>query len=226
MSSEYRALVAKVAAFTDATTRRREADLTCSAGCSSCCHAWLSVTLVEADALREGLSALPPDERARVRARGVTEQERERAGESQPRCALLGEDERCSVYEHRPLVCRTQGHALRYPTGFIPAAAIARKTMNGEETWCPLNYHAAEPLPADVLDAERVDQILAVVATRYFVARSTTVQRKEKHGPSDPSSHARTPARLDRFPLSALAAEEEVFNDPTARAAHLEVTNR
>ncbi|MDB4985567.1 MAG: hypothetical protein JWN04_745 [Myxococcaceae bacterium] len=214
MSSEYEALVAKVAAFTDATSARRAADLTCSAGCSSCCHAWLSVSAVEADELRAGLAALSADERARVRTRGQGELAREAQGEAEPRCALLDGDGRCTVYEHRPLVCRTQGHALRYPSGFVPAAAIARKTLNGDETWCPLNYHAAEPKPEDVLDAERVDQILAVVAARYVLASST-----------DPHARLRS-LPGERFALSMLASEEDVRNDPTARAAQSEATDR
>ena len=36
---------------------------------------------------------------------------------------MLELDGRCAVYAHRPLVCRTQGYALRYPAGFMPEAA-------------------------------------------------------------------------------------------------------
>jgi Fe-S-cluster containining protein len=202
MNSEYRALVAKVSASTDAIGERRKGDITCSAGCSSCCHAWLTVSTVEAEELVLALAALPTGERAAVRARGVAELAREAAGESPERCALLDDDGRCQVYAGRPLVCRTQGHALRYPTGLIPASAITRTTPNGEVTWCPLNYHAHEPNAEDVLDAERVDQILAVVAERHAA----------QHGL----------ARHTRHALSALAAETDVLHDDTARADEFE----
>lgn len=198
MNSEYRALVAKVSASTDAIGERRQGDITCSAGCSSCCHAWLTVSRVEAEELALALAALPTDEREVVRARGVGELAREAAGEAPARCALLGDDGRCGVYAARPLVCRTQGHALRYPTGLIPASAITRVTPNGDVTWCPLNYDAREPNAEDVLDAERVDQILAVVAERHAA----------RHGLSRHTRHA----------LSALAAETDVLHDDTARA--------
>jgi uncharacterized protein len=223
MLTEYRALVAKVALFTDATATRRAADLRCSEGCSSCCQVWLSVSAVEAEQLREALRALPKTERDRLRARGARELAREaeltlsaHAAEDaaphavpepprstaahEPRCAMLDEQERCSVYQGRPLVCRTQGHALRYPAGFIPSAAITRKSANGDETWCPLNYDAAEPEPADVLDAERVDQILAVVSARYVVAARNDAAGSAGQG-NDPKR---------RFTLSELAAEEDV----------------
>jgi uncharacterized protein len=202
MNSEYRALVAKVSASTDAIGERRKSDITCSAGCSSCCHAWLTVSTVEAEEVVLALAALPAGERRAVRARGVVELARELAGQAPERCALLDDDGRCAVYAGRPLVCRTQGHALRYPAGLIPAAAITRTTPNGELTWCPLNYDTHEPNAEDVLDAERVDQILAVVAERHAVA----------HGL----------ARHTRHALSALAAETDVLHDDTARAEEFE----
>jgi Fe-S-cluster containining protein len=193
MTSEYRALVAKVATFTDATSARRKADITCSAGCSSCCHAWLTVSSVEAHELSLALAQLPAGERAAVHRRGERELGREAKGEAPPRCAMLADDGRCAVYAARPLVCRTQGHALRYPSGVIPVATVTRKTTNGDVTWCPLNYHARAPSAEDVLDAERVDQILAVVARRHDIA----------HGAPPQARHA----------LSALAAERDVLHD-------------
>lgn len=195
--SEYRALVSKVEQFTEATFLRRRDDFACAAGCASCCHAWLSVSAVEAHELRLALQAMPAAQRADVRQRGLRELAREQAQE-EPRCAFLSDDDRCVVYERRPLVCRTQGHALRYPHGLIPSEAITRRTENGDLTWCPLNYHGSEPKGEDVLDADRVDQILAVVAARHAIAHDTD--------------------RETRFSLSALAAEEDVLHDDTASA--------
>ena len=203
-------MLAKVAVFTDVTSARRSADLRCSAGCSGCCHAWLAVSAVEAASLRTGLAALPAAHREVVRERGRQERAREAAGEAPARCALLDDDDRCAVYETRPLVCRTQGHALRYPEGFIPASSIRRKTPNGEETWCPLNYDAAAPEPRDVLDAERVDQLLAVVGARYERARAgvdATVATGQR--------------RFALSELAAAAADEDIPHDaqfPRARA--------
>lgn len=172
MNSEYRALVEKVEAFTSAAYARRRADMTCSAGCSSCCEAWLTVSLVEAEQIRDGLLALSADARARVAARGLHERAREAAlstnqSVQDARCALLESDGRCAIYEHRPLVCRTQGHALSYPTGFVPEEAVRSRSARGDVTHCPLNFTQAQPKAEDVLDAERVDQILSVVGQRF-----------------------------------------------------------
>jgi uncharacterized protein len=190
MFEEYRALVAKVEGFTTAAFARRRADMACKSGCDGCCHAWLTVSPVEAEVVRAGIAALSPAKRAELVARGRREQAREEAGEA-PRCAMLADDGRCDIYAARPLVCRTQGHALRYPNGFVPVEAVRVRGASGEVTHCPLNFSERPPEPADVLDAERVDQILALVNHRYSLARGVDAEA--------------------RTALSVLAAEADVL---------------
>jgi Fe-S-cluster containining protein len=193
MAAEYLALVMKVESFVAQTAARRAQDLACKRGCDACCHAWLSVSEVEAEQVKAGLAALSPEQRARVRARG----ERELAAEQQlaqadvggehalaidgelpsPRCAMLEDDGSCAIYAFRPLVCRTQGHALRYPSDFIPTEAVLLRTKSGDVTWCPLNYTGAPPRSEDVLDAERVDQILALIARRHAASDDAALTR-------------------------------------------------
>jgi hypothetical protein len=170
MTPEYRALVDKVEAFTQVVGKRRQRDLACRAGCDACCHAWLTLSRVEADNVRAHLLTLSAAERTAIAERGRLQQARELTGEHEPRCAMLGADGRCGVYEARPLVCRTQGHALRYPPGFVPESAVRSRVRDGEVTHCPLNYTEAAPASPDVLDAERVDQLLALVNHRHALA--------------------------------------------------------
>jgi Fe-S-cluster containining protein len=170
VTEEYRALVEKVSTFCEAVATRCAGSLACGPGCSSCCEAWLTVCAVERAQLQRALAALPAEERTAIARRGEAELTRERSGASPARCALLQDDGRCAVYEHRPLVCRTQGLALRYPNGVVPAAAVRLRVSSGEVTHCPLNYRAGAPDAKDVLDAERVDQLLALVNLRYAQA--------------------------------------------------------
>jgi len=151
----HRALLAKVDAFERAARERRAASMACRAGCGACCETKLTVCDVEADVVREGLGALEPEVRRRVAAR---------AGRSADRCVMLEEDGRCAIYASRPLVCRTQGLALRYPDGTIPVEAVFARARGSSDalTWCPLNFTDAPPRPEDVLDAERVDAMLAL----------------------------------------------------------------
>jgi Fe-S-cluster containining protein len=189
VSTEYGSLVDKVDAFTHATFERRRADMACRAGCDGCCQVWLSVSTVEADAIRGALAALAPEARARVMERGVREHRREAEGESSPRCAMLESDGRCAVYDQRPLVCRTQGHALRYPQGFIPEGAVRTRMPAGDVTHCPLNFTRAAPNGEDVLDAERVDLLLALVNHRFAV----------EHGQDPATRHAISDAAASKL---------------------------
>lgn len=169
MSTEYHALVEKIDAFVASVSARRRADLACRAGCAGCCQAWLTVSPVESQQLTAAIAALPAQSRAAIAARGRREAEREARGE-QPRCAMLDEDGRCGVYAQRPLVCRTQGLPLQYPAGLVPEASVRGRSPRGEITYCPLNFTEAAPVSSDVLDAERVDQLLALVNLRFAEA--------------------------------------------------------
>jgi uncharacterized protein len=193
MSDEYRALVDKVGAFTEAAFERRRDDMACRSGCDGCCQVWLSVSQVEGDAIRVGLAALSPELRADVVKRGEREREREAESAPSPRCAMLAPDGSCAIYGSRPLVCRTQGFALRYPAGFIPLAAVRVRTSTGEVTHCPLNFTRAAPLAGAVLDAERVDELLAVVNVRFAGAHD--LETLTRHSLSDVAARANEPAR-------------------------------
>lgn len=155
---DYLAVRAKVDAFTTATGERRAADLACRSGCSACCRVELEVSQVEAEALREALAALDAEVRSRLA-------ERAHARSPGDPCVML-EDDRCVVYDARPLVCRTQGHALRYPRGTLDEETVRASSEGGDVTWCPLNYGERGPAREDVLDAERVDVLLALVNRR------------------------------------------------------------
>lgn len=155
---EYAAVRAKVDAFTSAVETRRRSDLACGPGCAACCHVELEVCDVEAEAIREAVAALDSETRDRLDARA------RRRSPGDP-CVMLDRD-RCVIYEARPLVCRTQGHALRYPRGTIPEAAVRASAPDSDVTCCPLNYRERAPHPEDVLDAERVDVLLALVNRR------------------------------------------------------------
>lgn len=171
MSPEYQALISKVESFVQAAAERRKADMACRKGCDGCCHTWLSLSQVEADAMRSALGTLSPAERVQIAARGERERMRESQAEVPPRCAMLDSQGQCAVYQGRPLVCRTQGHALRYPSGVIPEAAVFGRAGQGDVTYCPLNFTQQAPEGRDVLDAELVDKLLSVVNHRFSEAR-------------------------------------------------------
>ena len=78
----------------------------------------------------------------------------------------------CEIYPARPLICRTQGLPLAYPSGFVDAAAVSAKTTDGREiVWCPLNFTSSGPKSADVLDAAKADEALAHINLSYCQTR-------------------------------------------------------
>jgi Fe-S-cluster containining protein len=71
-------------------------------------------------------------------------------------CALLVDD-RCSVYDERPLICRTHG----LPTRGRDEAATS--SLQG----CPLNFTAGPPPASSVLELAAVNAPLSVMARMW-----------------------------------------------------------
>jgi hypothetical protein len=91
---------------------------------------------------------------------------------------LLDGEDACSIYPARPLVCRSQGLPLRYPSDLVPAEAVRVRLPTGVLTVCPLNFTTRAPLANEALDAERVDQILAVLNHRYCEAQGLDASQR------------------------------------------------
>jgi hypothetical protein len=94
----------------EAIDRARPFSVSCREGCSGCCHLRVEMTRDEAELL---ISRLERGEVALDRDRLKVQWEaRDRAGEPALRagastgCVFLGEDQRCRVYEIRPMACR------------------------------------------------------------------------------------------------------------------------
>ncbi len=126
--------------------------VTCAAGCSDCCHALFDLTFIEAlylnhhfnkafpsgpgrDAILERANRADRDhyklKRKAFRAgeRGVSTREiLEDLAKERIRCPLLGDDDRCVLYDRRPITCRLYGTPLEIGgaartcgnAGFVP----------------------------------------------------------------------------------------------------------
>lgn len=108
-------LVTKVDDFFDRVHARHRARMHCAKGCSDCCHARLSVTLLEAAALAQCVSELPAEQREALADWA--------ARDDDSACAALAESGDCLVYAARPLICRSHGVPIRY----------GRQMMQGEK---------------------------------------------------------------------------------------------
>lgn len=153
---EHRAALGKIDATVAQLTAHARAQggdaLACKRGCDSCCVDGLTVLPVEA-ALIEASGHQPPPQAAR------------REG----MCAFLDADGACTIYDVRPVLCRTHGLALKMESA---AGADVRergslRVLGDDVSACSLNYTTRAPAANEILDATKVMMLLVTVDRRY-----------------------------------------------------------
>lgn len=159
--ANYAALLAKVdAKFTEIQAAAGPA-MRCGAGCHSCCLPGLSVNDVEAEHLRSYVAARPAlaeklTALAAADPHGGT------------RCALLDASGRCSVYEARPVVCRSHGVPIE----------VKGESGRKQKDVCPLNFRGTPvaDLPSSmILNLDLLNTLLALIDAQ-FRGKAGTVQ--------------------------------------------------
>jgi Fe-S-cluster containining protein len=148
MFDEYARLVTDIDSLAAKLTERYRSHLVCHADCSGCCGHDLSVFEVEADTVRTAVQALPAELRQQLARQARDVQEHKAKGE--PFVCPLLVDNRCLIYEARPIICRTQGLPLLYRA----------EDGNPEVDYCPLNF--TQPGATQDLDADYLVQLDAV----------------------------------------------------------------
>lgn len=124
---DYRQLLDDLDAEIDRVAQMHAGLLSCGPGCASCCLPF-SVLPIEAAIVHEAIDALPSADHNQLR----------RNLEDTDRCPLLNDD-LCSIYAARPVICRTQG---------LPLAYVDEERETIEVSACPLNFpddHAFTP---------------------------------------------------------------------------------
>ena len=142
--SRYRELTAKVDAFFTRVAERHGDDMQCGSGCSDCCHVRLTVTGVEATAIRDELAAWPAERRTALAGNA-------RAAAPE-RCAALDPAGRCLIYQVRPIVCRSHGAPVRMQRGSLPVIES-----------CFRNFTHTEPAPDCVIDQQTLSALVLAV---------------------------------------------------------------
>jgi Fe-S-cluster containining protein len=83
--------------------------ISCTKGCSGCCHYEVEITQDEAALLKRAVLGGLSIDRERLAVQAGRERrslEWKKLGDRTNRCVFLGDDEACSVYEDRPSICR------------------------------------------------------------------------------------------------------------------------
>ena len=146
----YHQLVTRVDTLCKGITDALGEQITCSAGCSSCC---LSITVfpVEAEAMREALEKMPPFQVDEIRRHVAKHADGEQ-------CPLLLHDH-CLLYSARPIICRTHG---------LPIVYTVDDQRNSD--CCPHNMIAAETVlsGSNVVNLDTLNTVLSAVNTIFL----------------------------------------------------------
>ena len=137
-------LNAKIDAFFTRVETRHGIDMQCATGCSDCCHARLTITGVEAAALRAEVASWPAHQRAALATNAATG--------PIDRCAALDPAGRCLVYAARPVVCRSHGSPIRMRIDSLPVVQS-----------CYRNFTHTTPDPDCVIDQETLSTLSLAV---------------------------------------------------------------
>lgn len=130
--------------FFDKIHEKHKTQMECKKGCSKCCQTDISVFDIEAERIREWFSQLESAEVERLKDLWKTPHQ-------EGYCVFLYQDQ-CTVYEARPLICRTQG---------LPLYVASENVLD----YCPLNFKEGDPPKEDWLNLERMNTLLSFAAT-------------------------------------------------------------
>jgi Fe-S-cluster containining protein len=129
--------------FFDKTIQKFSQEMKCKEGCSKCCYTDISIFKVESERIKEWFHSQDELKKKELKELWST---KNFAGA----CSFLY-DERCTIYEARPVICRTQG---------VPLFLATENVLD----YCPLNFEGGDPPKEDWLNLERLNTMLSLAA--------------------------------------------------------------
>ncbi len=143
--SNWRTVTGKADSFFEAVQQEHGGMMRCGPGCTDCCQQDLELLPLEALALLLALEELRPESRE-----ALADQARTRA----PPCVLLDGGGRCTLYNARPLICRTHGLPILYRE--------SEEQGSGSLSVCQLNFVDIDPPAGSVLEGTLLSAGLTV----------------------------------------------------------------
>lgn len=139
--------------FFDKIFDKHKEQMSCAKGCAKCCHTDISIFTWEAELIVDWFMALGESEKNRLKSLWLHDQQKgeDQYGKEAMPCTFLY-DNACSIYEARPIICRTQGAPL-----FVNDAVDA----------CPLNFTEHFPQKTDWLELSRLNTLSSLVQMNF-----------------------------------------------------------
>ena len=150
---EYRAVLIKVAEFSERIFAAHQDEITCHKGCSQCCVDGLSVLPIEAQYIQAGLREEPI----------ISVQKKTTA-----HCVFLDSQGACQIYAYRPLVCRTHGFPLHWGAKEKSSPSSTLRILDDDIVTCELNFTTRNKIEKEkALDEITLQKLLYVVNVRF-----------------------------------------------------------
>lgn len=154
----YQKLLSDIEIITKDLKERFSQQITCHLGCIGCCQQQLTLSLIEVDFISLAIKNLPTNQQQKIL---LAAQAIKNKTNQTNACPLL-DNISCSVYESRPVICRTHGFPITF------------KDEESEELFldvCPLNFsedgESVELNLTDTIDIDRLNLRLAAINYTY-----------------------------------------------------------
>jgi Fe-S-cluster containining protein len=145
----YRVLLKKLDSHAKRLLARYRGNIACAEGCAGCCSL-SSVFAVEACSMVSTACSMPAEKRWALFGRAAL---KTAARGETGRCLLL-HDDRCLLYDARPVICRTHGYPL---------------LVEGRVDHCPKNFTTLRTIESNlILDLDALNTALAGVNIAFL----------------------------------------------------------
>ena len=158
----YRRLLAKVDLSFEGATSRYPQEFNCKNGCFSCCRSGLTISWVEASQILDWLR-LHPEVLKKIK-------NSEQMKFDQKFCHLLDRQGSCSIYDVRPIICRSHGA----PVSWSEKKDVRDSDMENRDV-CPLNFKGTDLETLDsrfVLSLDKLNILLSLINRQFDSTKS------------------------------------------------------
>ncbi|MGZ3789833.1 MAG: YkgJ family cysteine cluster protein [Bacteriovorax sp.] len=156
MKKPIESLQENASGFFDKVQGKHASKMACTEGCSKCCYTDISIFQVEGERIREWFNSQDEVKQSELKSAWKNPVQ-------DKACAFLYDD-RCTIYEARPVICRTQGAPL-----FLQEENVL--------DYCPLNFKEGDPPKEDWLNLDRLNTLLSFAAKTSGLEKRITLKK-------------------------------------------------